>query len=51
MEYSTRIYEIYLKYIAPEDIIVYSIDEVLIDATNYLNVHRLSAHDLAMKMI
>ena len=51
MEYSTRIYEIYLKYIAPEDIIVYSIDEVFIDATNYLDVHRLSAHDLAMKMI
>lgn len=51
MEYSTRIYEIYLKYIAPEDIIVYSIDEVFIDATNYLDVHCLSAHDLAMKMI
>lgn len=51
MEYSTRIYEIYLKYIAPEDIIVYSIDEVFMDVTNYLNTYRLSPHELAMKMI
>lgn len=51
MEYSTRIYEIYLRYIAPEDIIVYSIDEVFIDATHYLNTYGLSAHDLAMKII
>ena len=51
MEYSTRIYEISLKYIAPEDIIVYSIDEVFMDVTNYLNTYRLSPHELAMKMI
>ena len=36
MEYSTKIYNIYLKYIAPEDIYVYSIDEVFCDITNYL---------------
>ena len=51
MQYSTRIYDIYLKYIAPEDIIVYSIDEVFMDVTNYLNTYKLSAKDLAMKMI
>ncbi len=51
MEYSTRIYDIYLKYIAPEDIHVYSIDEVLIDATGYLHTYRMSARELAMTMI
>jgi len=51
IKYSTQIYNIYLKYIAPEDIHVYSIDEVFIDATNYLNTYNLSAHELAMKMI
>lgn len=51
MEYSTQIYNIYLKYIAPEDIHVYSIDEVFIDATDYLNTYNLSAHELATKMI
>ncbi len=51
MECSTRIYEIYLKYIAPEDIHVYSIDEVFIDATPYLKTYRLSAYDLAKKLI
>ena len=51
MDYSTRIYNIYLKYIAPEDIHVYSIDEVLIDATGYLNTYRVSARQLAMRMI
>ena len=51
MEYSTRIYQIYLKYIAPEDIHVYSIDEVFIDATAYLKTYRLTARELAMKMI
>lgn len=49
--YSTRIYEIYLKYIAPEDIIVYSIDEVFMDATNYLSTYKLSPQELAMKII
>ena len=48
---STRIYGIYLKYIAPEDIHVYSIDEVFIDATAYLESYRMSARELAMKMI
>ena len=51
IEYSTRIYNIYLKYIAPEDIHVYSIDEVFIDATDYLNTYKLSARKLAKKMI
>ncbi|NLJ96229.1 MAG: DNA methylase [Clostridiales bacterium] len=51
MEYSTRIYNIYLKYVAPEDIHVYSIDEVFIDVTNYLKLYNLTARELAMKMI
>ena len=51
VEYSTRIYNIYLKYIAPEDIHVYSIDEVFIDVTGYLNTYGMTAHELAMKMI
>ena len=49
--YSTKIYSIYLKYIAPEDIHVYSIDEVFMDVTAYLNTYGLSAHELAMTMI
>lgn len=40
-----------MKYIAPEDIVVYSIDEVFMDVTDYLNTYKLSAHDLAMKII
>lgn len=51
IEYSARIYKIYLKYIAPEDIHVYSIDEVFIDATNYLASYKMTAHELAMTMI
>ena len=51
LEYSTRIYEVYLKYIAPEDIHVYSIDEVFMDVTGYLDTYKLNAHDLAMKII
>lgn len=51
MEYSTRIYEIYMKYVAPEDIIVYSIDEVFMDVTDYLQTYRMSPRDLAMKMV
>lgn len=51
VEYSTRIYHTYLKYVAPEDIHVYSIDEVFMDVTNYLHTYKLSAHDLAMKII
>lgn len=51
ISYSTRIYSIYLRYIAPEDIHVYSIDEVFIDATAYLKTYGMSAHELARTMI
>lgn len=51
MEVSTEIYNIYLKYIAPEDIHVYSIDEVFIDATDYLKTYNMSPRELAMIMI
>lgn len=51
MEYSTRIYEVYMKYVAPEDIVVYSIDEVFMDVTDYLNTYKLTPHELAMKII
>ncbi len=51
IEHSTRIYHIYLKYIAPEDIHVYSIDEVFIDLTNYLGPAGLTPRDFAMRMI
>ena len=43
MEVSTQIYQIYLKYIAPEDIVVYSIDEVFMDVTNYLDTYKLTS--------
>ena len=51
MDYSARIYQIYLKYIAPEDIHVYSIDEVFMDVTSYLASYRQTAHELAMTII
>ena len=51
MELSTQIYQIYLNYVAPEDIQVYSIDEVFIDATRYLSAYHMSAREMAMKMI
>lgn len=51
MQYSTQIYNIYLKYIAPEDIHVYSIDEVFIDITNYLSTYKKSPRELAMMII
>ena len=51
MKVSTQVYETYLKYIAPEDIHVYSIDEVFMDVTNYLATYKLTPHELAMKMI
>ncbi|MBQ6610135.1 MAG: DNA methylase [Oscillospiraceae bacterium] len=50
-EYSTKIFSIYKKYIAPEDIVVYSIDEIFADVTQYLKTHRLSPRELAMTMI
>lgn len=51
IRYSTSIYNVYLRYIAPEDIHVYSIDEVIIDASSYLRTYGITAHELAMKMI
>ncbi len=51
IRYSTRVYETYLKYVAPEDIHIYSIDEVLMDVTDYLGIYRQTAHQLAMTMI
>ena len=51
MTYSTRIYGIYLRYFAPEDVHIYSVDEVFIDVTAYLDMYKLSAHDLTIKII
>ena len=51
MEVSTRIYNVYLKYIAPEDIHVYSIDEVFIDATDYLKTYGMTPRELTIKMV
>ena len=51
IEVSTKVYQTYLKYIAPEDIHVYSIDEVFMDVTAYLHSYKMTAHQLAMKMI
>lgn len=51
IQYSTRIYNVYLRYFAPEDIHVYSIDEVFIDATSYLPFYKMTAHELAVKVI
>jgi len=51
IEVSSKIYSIYLKYIAPEDIHVYSIDEVFMDVTAYLGTYKMTAHELAIKMI
>ena len=50
-KYSNRIFAIYLNFVSPEDILVYSIDEVFIDATNYLRSRGVTAHQLAMNMI
>ena len=51
IEMSAKIYDIYLKYIAPEDIHIYSVDEVFMDVTNYLRSYRKTPHELAMTMI
>ena len=51
MEYSTRVYKVYLKYFSAEDIYVYSIDGVFIDITNYLEVYKLTAKELTKKVI
>ena len=50
-DYSTRIYQVYLKYIAPEDIHVYSVDEVFMDVTPYLNLYRTDARSLVSAMV
>ena len=47
IEVSTKVYQTYLKYIAPEDIHVYSIDEVFMDVTAYLSSYKMTAHELA----
>ena len=51
MDYSTRIYQVYLKHVAPEDIHVYSIDEVFIDATGYLKARGMNGHEFAQMLI
>ena len=51
IEWSTKIYNVYLKYVAPEDVHVYSVDEVLIDVTNYLPAYKLAPRELARKMV
>ena len=51
IEVSSKVYSVYLKYIAPEDIHVYSIDEVFMDVTAYLGTYKMTAHELAMTMI
>jgi DNA polymerase V len=51
LQYSTQIYQIYLRYIAPEDMHVYSIDEVFLDVTPYLRTYRCSARELAQTML
>lgn len=51
IEYSTKIYEIYLKYVAPEDCHVYSIDEIMMDVTDYLGIYRMTARELAGKIV
>lgn len=51
IDWSTRVYGVYLKYIAPEDIVSYSIDEVFMDVTNYLDTYKLTARELARKII
>ena len=51
IDYSTRIYQVYLKYFSPDDIHVYSIDEVFIDATHYLKSYKKTARELAETVI
>jgi DNA polymerase V len=51
IDFCSRIYKVYLKYIAPEDIFPYSIDEVFIDATEYLKLYKMSAYQLTMQMV
>lgn len=51
IEYSAKIYEVYLKYLAPQDIHVYSIDEVFVDITSYLNTNKMTAKEFVKRII
>ena len=51
MDYSARIYQVYLRHVAPEDIHVYSVDEVFIDATDYLRMNKMTGHEFARTLI
>ena len=51
LQYSNKIFKVYLKYVSEEDVHVYSIDEVFIDVTAYLKSYKMTAHELAMTMI
>lgn len=51
IDYATKIYEVYLKYISPDDIHVYSIDECFIDATDYIKLYKTTAKDFVLKLI
>ena len=51
IEISAQVYNTYLQYIAPEDMHVYSIDEVFMDVTAYLRLYKTTAHELAIKII
>ena len=51
MDYSARVYSVYLKYFSPDDIHVYSIDEVFIDVTGYLKTYKMTAYELAERVV
>lgn len=51
IDYSARVYEVYLKYVSPEDIHSYSVDEVFIDATQYISLYKTTPHSFAMTMV
>ena len=51
MDYSAKIYGIYLRYVSKEDIHVYSVDECFIDVTNYLQLYHLTAKEMAVKLM
>ncbi len=51
LDTSEKINSIYLKYVAPEDMLIYSVDEVFLDVTHYLDTYKMTAHELARRMI
>lgn len=51
MKYSTKIYSIYLRYVSPDDIFAYSVDEVFIDLTSYLNIYNMTPYELTRKLV